>query len=343
MSTLKIGLLGGSFDPIHKGHLELAKAILKDGCQEVWFLPCQSSPLKARLLSSFEHRVNMIEWAIYPFKKMKVCTIERDLPLPSYTITTLKELKKKYSHEFIFYIGNDQAKQLDKWKDIEECFKLAEFRVFKRDCEVIECPYTLKEVEFKPVDISSTKVRQGAFNDVPKAVNRYIWENRLYLDEFVRNQMDEKRYNHSVSVAGVCRELAFVHHLNDEDAYVIGMLHDVCKKWSIEKSEAWMKCFEKDHVHEPKAIWHGYLVDHYLKRLFHVREKHILNAVHHHVKGDSKNPYAQIVYIADKCEPLRGYDASYELNLAKTNLNEAVNYVMEEQKAYIKKENKKHE
>ena len=60
MSTLRIGLLGGSFDPIHKGHLELAKAILKNGCHEVWLLPCQSSPLKERGLSNFEDRVNMI-------------------------------------------------------------------------------------------------------------------------------------------------------------------------------------------------------------------------------------------------------------------------------------------
>ena len=343
MSTLKIGLLGGSFDPIHKGHLELAKAILKDGCQEVWFLPCQASPLKERSLSSFEHRTNMIEWAIAPFKKMKVCTIERDLPVPSYTVTTLRELKRKYQADFIFYIGNDQAKQLDKWKDIDDCMKLAEFRVFKRDSNDVECAYDLKCVEFKQIDISSTKVRQGAFYDVPKSVRRYIWENRLYVDEFVRNQVDEKRYNHSVSVAGVCRELAFVHHLNDDDAYLIGMLHDVCKKWAYEKSEAWMKCFESENIHEPKAIWHGYLVDHYLRRLFNVREKHILNAVHHHVKGDSHNPYAQIVYIADKCEPLRGYDASVELNLARVNLKEAVDYIMKIQKAYIAKENKKHE
>ena len=127
MSTLRIGLLGGSFDPIHKGHLELAKAILKNGCHEVWFIPCQSSPLKQRTLSSFEDRVNMIKWAIKPFKKMKVCTIEKDLPVPSYTVNTLRELTKKYDHEFIFYIGYDQANQLHKWKDIDECVKMAEF------------------------------------------------------------------------------------------------------------------------------------------------------------------------------------------------------------------------
>ncbi len=338
MSAVRIGLLGGSFDPIHKGHLALAKAILKDGCSQVWLIPCMISPFKHEKPTSFEDRVAMIKRAIAPFKKMKVCTIEKELPMPSYTIHTLQKLKEKYDHEFIFYIGNDQAQLLDKWKDIEECMKLAEFRVFKRDSEMIECPYDLKEVPFERIDISSTKVREGAFQDVSESVRNYIWEHRLYLHEFAQHSMNEKRYRHSVSVANVCKELASAHHLNEEDAYVIGLLHDICKCWDDEKSERFMKVYEKDHLDEPKAIWHGYLADHYLKRVFKIKEKHILKAVHHHVKGDCDDPYAQIVYIADKCEPLRGYDSSYELNLAKRNLKEAVYYVKQVQSEYIKKE-----
>ncbi|MGN1344794.1 MAG: nicotinate (nicotinamide) nucleotide adenylyltransferase [Traorella sp.] len=343
MSVMKVGLLGGSFDPIHKGHLELAKAILKDGCQEIWFLPCLSSPLKERSLSKYEDRLKMIQLAIKPYKKMKICEIEKELPSPSYTINTLKELTRRYNYEFLFYIGFDQANQLHLWKDIEECMKLAEFRIFERGDEKLACHYSLKQVKFKPMDISSTQIRKGSFGDVSKPVLNYIWDKRLYLEEYAASQMDEKRYAHSVSVAKVCQELALANHLNDKDAYVIGLLHDICKRWSYEKSKAWMECYEKDHINEPVAIWHGYLVDHYLKHVFKIKEKYILEAVHHHVLGDSSNPYAQIVYIADKCEPLRGYDASYELALAKKNLNEAVEYVKESQKAYLKKEKKIHE
>lgn len=340
MSVVRIGLLGGSFDPIHNGHLALAKAILKDGCSQVWLLPCVHSPLKERALTSFEDRLAMIKRAIAPFKKMKLCEIEKNLPSPSYTIHTLKKLKEMYPlYDFVFYIGSDQAMVLDRWKDMKECMELAEFRVFKRDSEEIQSAYELKEVSFKRMDVSSTKVRQGAFGDVPKAVRNYIWEHRLYLDEFARHSMNEKRYLHSVSVAKVCKDLAGAHHLNEDDAYVIGLLHDICKCWSAEKSEAWMKCFEKKHLREPKAIWHGYLSDHYLKRVFKIKEKHILKAVHYHVKGECSDPYAQIVYIADKCEPLRGYDAGYELSLAEKNLKAAVSYVKQVQSEYIKKEN----
>lgn len=338
MSTIKVGLLGGSFDPIHNGHLKLAKAILKDGCQEVWLLPCVLSPFKSQTSSNFQDRVEMIKRAILPFKKMKVCTIEETMSIPSYTVHTLQKLKEKYSYEFIFYIGNDQAKQLDKWKDIEECMKLAEFRVFKRDVDEVECDYDLKVVNFDVVDISSTKVRQGAFCDVPKTVRDYIWTRRLYLDEFVKANMNEKRYLHSVSVANVCKELAIAHHLNEEDAYIIGLLHDICKCWNKNKSEAWMQCYESRHINEPSAIWHGYLADHYLKKVFKIREKHILKAVHHHVIGDCSDPYAQIVFIADKCDPLRGYDVSEQLALSKRNLNQAVELVKKQQQEYIKKE-----
>lgn len=340
MPNVRIGLLGGSFDPIHKGHLALAKAILHDGCQQVWFLPCVKSPLKENELSNYEDRVKMIQLAIKPFKKMKVCTIEKNLPSPSYTVKTLKELKKKYQGEFVFYIGNDQAKQLDQWKDIETCMQLAEFRVFKRDSEEIECPYPLKEVSFKRMDVSSTKVRQGAFHDVCKSVRHYIWENRLYLDEFVRNSMKEKRYVHSVSVANVCAELARCHHLNEKDAYVIGLVHDICKAWDQEKSARYMKCFKED-MSLPFPIWHGVLSDHYLNRVFCVKEKHILKAIHHHVNGNHANPYSQIVYIADKCEPLRNYDTTFELALARKSLKDAVKLVQEEQMEFIKKEKNK--
>lgn len=333
-----IGLLGGSFDPIHKAHLAMAKAILKDGCQEVWFLPCVVSPLKDRTLSSFDLRKKMIEAAIRPYRKMKVCTIEKELASPSYTIHTLTALKKKYPDvHFVFYIGNDQAKQLNLWKDIEACFKLAEFRCFKRNEERVDCPYPIKSVTFKPMDISSTQVRRGKFFDTVKPVRNLIWKYGLYLEEFVSAQMSEKRFNHSVSVANLSKEIAHAHGLNEDEAYRSGLLHDVCKQWPKEKSEAWMKCYEASHLDEPIAIWHGYLCDHFLKRYFPVN-KTIQQAVHWHVLGKGKNPIADIVYMADKLDPLRDYDSSQEIEFAKRNLKAAKAVVYEQQQAYLTKE-----
>lgn len=342
MQSIKtVGLLGGSFDPIHKGHLELGKKILKDGCDEVWYIPCQASPLKERKISDFDLRVKMIRAAIRPFKKMVCNEVERNLPVPSYTINTLRILKKRYpDYQFRFYIGNDQAKQLHRWNDIEKCFELAEFRVFKRGDETVTCQYNLESMNNDLLPYSSTEIRKGRMQDVPKAALHVLWKHRMYLDTVLAHAMSEKRYNHSVSVAKLSKQLASAHGLDEDIAYTAGLMHDICKEWPYEKSEAWMKCYESKYLDEPSAIWHGYLADHALKKLFPVTEKKILQAVHHHVKGECKDPYAMIVYMADKLDPSRDYDSSKTIKLAMKDLNAGYQQVRFDQYQYLKKENK---
>lgn len=339
MQSIKtIGLLGGSFDPIHKGHLELGKRILKDGCDEVWLIPCQASPLKDRTISGFDARVKMIQAAIKPFRNMVCCQVEKNLPVPSYTIHTLQVLRKKYpQYQFRFYIGNDQAIQLDKWNEIEKCFEVAEFRIFKRDEDFVSCAYPLQCMNNNLLPYSSTEIRNGRIQDVPKAVRHIIWQERLYLDNIIAHAMSEKRYRHSVSVAKLCQELAHAHGLDEDLAYTAGLLHDICKHWPHDKSKAWMKCYEPQHLEEPEAIWHGYLADHALKKIFPVKEKKLLQAIHHHVKGECKDPYAMIVYMSDKLDPLRDYDSSDTIALAKKDLKAAYHKVQKDQKEYLEK------
>lgn len=336
----KVGLIGGSFDPIHKGHLMMAKTILKKDCEEVWFIPSKDTPLKDRVLTPFSIREEMIRAAIKPYRKMKICTIENELSAPSYTIQTVKALKKKYhDFDFIWYIGNDQAAQLDKWKDIEECLSLVEFRVFKRESETITCPYELKICEMDLVHISSTMIREGSYHLTLPSVRKVMAEHALYFNDFVRNSMSEKRYLHSLSVANLSKEIAACHHLNEKQAYLAGLLHDVCKQWPHEKSEIWMKHCFSSLVDEPKAVWHGYLASKDIKRSLRVNDKTISLAVYHHVKGESINPIAMIVYMADKLDPLRGYDSSQQIALAKKDLKEAFLQVKREQLEYLQKEN----
>ena len=131
---MKIGLLGGTFDPIHNGHLAIAKTALKRlGLDQVWFIPSLKTPLKDRELTPFELRVIMMEKALRPYRKMKLCLIEKDLPTPSYTITTVKTLKKQYpEYDFVWIIGDDQYANLDQWKAVDELRRLVQFAVFSR-------------------------------------------------------------------------------------------------------------------------------------------------------------------------------------------------------------------
>lgn len=197
--------MGGSFDPIHNAHLAMGKwALRKDHCKEVWYIPTVSTPLKDRALTSYAIRAAMVKAAVAPYRHMKLCTIEEKLAAPSYTVRTLRALKKRYPKaEFVWYIGADQAAQLDKWKNIEECLQLAAFKIFRRNGELINCAYDLPILDMEEMPVSSTQIRQGAFQHCPASVRSIIAQERLYIDEYAAHSMSEKRYRHSVSVAAL--------------------------------------------------------------------------------------------------------------------------------------------
>ncbi len=337
---MRIALLGGSFDPIHNGHLCIAKtAIKKLNVDQVWFLPCKDAPLKDGQYASFKNRCEMIQYAIEPYRKLRLCTIEGTLEGTSYTIRTIKELKKKYpEHTFVFLIGDDQAKQFHLWKQSEELLKLVEFYVFSRE-ENMELPYGLNRVHMQLIDVSSTEIRQGKKHWLlPKSVQRYIGEHYLYVDACVRCYMSEKRYNHSVSVANLCVELAKAHHLDEKVAWCMGMAHDICKQLPKDEATIWMMHHMPEHMNEPIAIWHGYIGADYVKRKLHIENKDIISSIYHHVLGDGKSPYNIILYIADKLDPSRGYDSSEQIELCKKNLLLGFDRVKKEQEEYLRNE-----
>ncbi len=139
--NMRIAILGGAFDPIHKGHLQIAKVALKKlSIDEVWFMPSAETPLKPSQIACFQDRCAMIQAAIRPYRHMKLCTLEQELGGISYTIETVKYLQKQYPmHTFCWLIGDDQALQFDKWKASEELKKRIPFYVFSREKEESDC------------------------------------------------------------------------------------------------------------------------------------------------------------------------------------------------------------
>lgn len=337
---MKIGLIGGTFDPIHKGHLAMAKAVLKlDGMNECWLIPAIVSPFKTLSQTSFTDRCRMIDLAIQPYRKIKCCQIESELPSPSYTIQTLRLLHQRYPmHQFTYYIGYDQAQQLVKWKEIEECMKLAEFKVFPRDKETIQCDYPLASIKMDLMPISSTQIRNGHLSLTLPKVRSYIFKQGLYLDEFVATQMSEKRFLHSKSVAKLSQEIARANGYDEHAAYLAGMLHDICKEWSDERSYIVMEHCFKNELTRHKNIWHSFIASQYIRQVYGYSHPVISQAIYHHTIGESSNPIAMILYIADKIEPLRGYDSSKEIALAKKDLKAAFQVVYQQQEQYLQGE-----
>lgn len=131
----KIAVFGGTFNPIHKGHIKIAKlAIKKLGLDSLYFVPNYQNPFKNKQQSyvSGEHRYNMIK-LVLP-EKAKVCEFEINKKGISYTIDTIKFFKHRFKNaQLYFIIGSDNLEKLHKWKDIDLICQLSQIIVFKRD------------------------------------------------------------------------------------------------------------------------------------------------------------------------------------------------------------------
>ncbi len=333
----KIGLLGGSFDPIHFGHLQVAKHAKKALClDEVWFVVSKKTPLKDRELTSFNDRVSMVKLAIKPYRKFKVCTIENQLGETSYTIDTINILLKKYpAYNFKFLIGDDLYLGLNKWKNIDELRSKIEFVVMNRSGLKVKNDQSIA-MDIHPA--SSTLVRKGEFKYLPKSVVRYINNKGLYYDEIASSNLSLKRYEHTVSVAKLCLSLAKTHHLDETCAYISAMLHDISKEVDKDVLKAHVVHFDTKCLDMPVAFYHAYLASYFAVSKYYIFDKRIRRAIYHHVDGKHSSDYSKILYIADKIDPTRGYNTDVELKLAYKNLSQAVEYIQEKQKEYLMKD-----
>ncbi len=331
-----VGILGGSFDPIHQGHIALAKHVLKHtSCNEIWFTPTCRTPLKDRQLTDFNQRVAMIRYSIAPYRKMTCCTDESLLSVPNYTIDLVRLLRKKHpSYQFKLIIGGDQAAQFDKWKDYEQLLQLVEVIVVARNQDIDSAKFTYLSTFNSP--ISSTMVRQGYLQYTTVGARKVIMENGLYFHDIVSYHCSEKRRNHVFSMTEVAIHLAKIHHVCLKKTMIAAMFHDICKEMSVDDSRVIIEKWFIDVLSQRPSIYHAYTALWFLKRNLVVYDKDILYAIAHHVVGDGKTKLAKIIYIADKIDPLRGYDTSKHLALAEKNLDEAVTLIKDNQHYYIK-------
>jgi nicotinate-nucleotide adenylyltransferase len=191
----KIGLYGGTFDPIHFGHLNLAIEMIEKGkVDRVLFCPAQNNPLKKQTSTADgSHRLRMIEKAIAGIPGCFAINNELNRPAPSYTIDTLKELIQT-GDQYHLLIGEDAIPGLDKWHRIDEIIQLVPLLIACRSGDKIAMPQgeairraiEQGRVATRLMDISATEVRdrlsQGLYcgHLVPKEVLDYIKEFRLY-------------------------------------------------------------------------------------------------------------------------------------------------------------------
>jgi len=336
----KIACFGGSFNPPHRGHLKIALTVLRQQhFDEVWFIPTVSTPLKDQALVLFEHRVKMIEALIKHYRKLKICTIESSLPVPSFTINTVKALQATYPmHQFSWIIGSDQSAQFSKWKDAQELLTRVKFLTIIRD-EKDAVREDMTVIHIEGIDqISSTNVRHGKLSDTSPEVIKYIFDHELYLESIAKSYVSERRWTHVKHVEKLAMELGAVHHLDLHQVRLAALFHDCTKMWHKETHERWLDFEYPSYKDEPAPIWHQKTGSAFVRRNLLIKDKVILGAIANHVNGQQGHPVTQVIFIADKCEPSRNYDVSQELALAKKDLDKAADLVSRNQSDYLKKE-----
>jgi len=190
----RIGLFGGSFDPVHNGHIEAVNSFLESGLiDEIWILLTPAPPHKPdQKKTDFEHRYNMLKLAFQESDNIKISDIENDLPKPSYTLQTIHHLKTKNpDYTFFLCLGEDSLQYFHKWHKyhdiLEECTLLVVDRPGSDHGDVDS--YILEKsifVDHKPMNISSTEIRRApntaTLMKLPDDVLNYIQKNNLYTD-----------------------------------------------------------------------------------------------------------------------------------------------------------------
>ncbi len=215
MSTLKtIGIYGGTFNPIHIGHTSLAQAICETGVvDEVWFMVSPLNPLKkdsSKIILPTDTRIKMARMAVKNCTCLNVSDFETKLPVPSYTITTLTELKKEFPQNiFSLLVGEDNWQRFGQWYHADEIkanfdiivygrngeqndaainknVSWAQVTLYKKDGNDVRLSSNYKK--FKLFDISSTQIREAfKSRNLPFAakwlhpdVFRFILENGFF-------------------------------------------------------------------------------------------------------------------------------------------------------------------
>lgn len=320
----RIGVLGGMFDPIHLGHLHVARCALDFGLDKVLFAPCLSpahrSPAKADIL----HRLQMCRIAAGADARMEASDIDLREG-PCYTAETVRLLQKRYPNaQFYWILGADKLPGLSRWREAEDLFTRCEFLVCPRPGFDAHYPVPgakLHVLPVSPYEASSGEVQKllqqydDALHLLPADISRYIAENGLYQRDFLPELrhygMQEKRLKHTLGVREAAVHLSQLHGARMQAASVAAMLHDIAKPLPLEEMQALAQKYAlhlPDDILSDGNLLHGPVAAAIAENELGITDKEILSAIFCHTTGKENMTVLEMcVFLADAIEPTR-YD-----------------------------------
>lgn len=352
---MKIGIYGGTFDPVHNGHISIAKAVKNElGLSKVFFVAAADPPHKhdpSRTPAAV--RFKMMKQTLRYKRGLIASDIEIARGGVSYTAETLEQFKKLYPEaELYFIVGADMLANFPTWYRPDRILELSQLTAVQRMGQEEDLKALEKRIETDfggnivvtrvcGPDISSTEVRRRMLEAkpisdiVPFQTELFIYENMLYMPDELKQikeklagSLDPERLRHSLLTVREAILLAEKHGLDTEKARLCALVHD-CAKLRGEKLSACMRRVgfvpTADEEQNPYLI-HARLGAMTAKAEFSIEDPEILTAIERHTLGSpDMTPFDEVIFLADKLEPTREYRSVASMRkLAYKNLDEAV-------------------
>lgn len=334
---MKIGVFGGTFDPVHQGHIELAKAAIKMlSLNLLYVLPNGNPPHKDRKTNQSD-RLEMVKIAFSKIPSVTVSDYEIKRETPCYTFETLSYLKQQHPDDEIYFLmGSDNITRFFGWREPKTICRLAKPVFFGRQgfsiTEELKNRYREElgtEILFFPfeMNVSSTEIREEIgkgtylFHKLPFLVYQYIIRKGLYgtvavgeydfYEEDLKNYIEEKRFLHSLGVAVTAYRLALRYQQDCKTSYFAGLLHDIAKRMPFDKQLSLCKkiTLHPDEVAYPKML-HAPAGAGFVRKHYEIKDKKLLSAIRYHTMGHKDMTlFDKLIYMADYIEPCRDFDS----------------------------------
>ena len=340
---MRLGILGGTFNPPHFGHLALAKAAREEFALDRVLLMVAADPPHKPVLMPAAPRLHMAKLAAEGMEGIEASDIEISRGGKSYTVETLRALKSLYPDAELFLIvGEDMLKDLPYWREAENLLRLANIIGMERPgtCgNAEETAQMLRErfdarvsvTEYSGPDLSSTDIRENMARGLsvegmlPESVEQYIYEEGYYFPENIR-KMQEKlasvlkknRYKHTMGVVRTAAKLCALHGGDPERVRLAALLHD-CAKRDRDKivSLAQEFSYQPDEFElESPDLMHAPLGAILAEREYGISDEEILSAIRFHTTGHAgMTKLEKIVALADMTEPGRDFPGVDEIRV----------------------------
>ena len=361
---IRAGILGGTFDPIHKAHLEIAQ-MAKEALQldEIWILPDGDPPHKQTNVSGAE-RLEMAELAIDGMHGFSALDLEIKRSGRTYTIDTLRELKRiRPGYHLVYIIGGDTLYKIETWRMFQDIAPLCDIAVIARadtqerqlreyaDMLAQKYGFRIWIVPGGESSISSSEIRwriargQDVSDMLPPKVERYIAKKKLYRDERIeklRAVLSPNRFRHTLGVEETAIRLAKRFGADERMAAEAALLHD-CAKSSYSQEEMIAIC-ERGGIHleddekEIAQILHAPAGAVLAREEYGATDREVLDAIRWHTTGrKGLTLLEKIVFLADAIEPYRKPYPGLETirELAKSDLDAAICQSARDTQAYV--------